>query len=83
MIGWLRRFPWTTIALVVGPLLVVVSLVALRGHLWGPALDELRWLVRKHDDVLDEIQTKQHEILLRQEQLIQELRNQKDHSSCH
>jgi hypothetical protein len=79
---WFRRLNWGLIAIVVGPVLVVISIVAVRSRLWGPALEELRVLVREHDVILKEQNDRQLEILNRQDQLMKEVKSQREMSRC-
>ena len=60
---WLKQLDFTTFALVLGPILMVVALWSVRSRLWGPALEEIRVLIRQDDELLKGIDRTQREIL--------------------
>jgi uncharacterized protein YoxC len=75
VISWLKKIDLTTVALILGPILMIVGLFAFRHQLWGPTLRELSVLVRKHDVDLQGIEQRQNEMLRRQQQILEELRS--------
>ena len=60
---WLKQIDLTTVALVLGPILMIVALWSLRSRLWGPALDEIRVVVQKDHEILKGVEQTQREIL--------------------
>ena len=63
MIQWLKRIDLTTVALVLGPILMVVALWSFRSRLWGSRLEEICVIVQKDHEILKDIEQTQREIL--------------------
>ena len=63
MIQWLKRIDLTTVALVLGPILMVIALWSFRNRLWGSRLEEICVTVQKDHEILKNIEQTQREIL--------------------
>ena len=63
MIQWLKQIDLTTVALVLGPILMVIALWSFRSRLWGSRLEEICVIVQKDHEILKDIEQSQREIL--------------------